>query len=99
MPGVLEANLDERVRVPVSAVEESEAPVGRIEDPPEQVLGPLDQRQAFTRLREKIPPHLQEINFDFEAELWTPADIDALCDLLCATEDRFSKHATQTWGL
>lgn len=46
------------------------------------------------RLWRKVPPHLYEINFDFENELWTAADIDALGELLCTYEHRFSHHST-----
>lgn len=96
VPGTMERVPEEEAGIPsVSAVDAS-VPVERIKDPPETVMRGLDpsQREAFARLWDKIPQHLQAISFDFEKELWTPADIDELGDLLCKVEHRFSKHAT-----
>ena len=64
--------------------------------PLEDVLTSLDeeQRLAFVRLWQRTPPHLHEMNFDFEKALWTAADINALGDLLCKYEHRFSRHST-----
>ena len=53
-----------------------------------------DQQAAFKRLWQRAPRHLNEINFDFEKALWTAGDIDALGELLCKYEHRFSHHST-----
>ena len=53
-----------------------------------------DQQVAFKRLWQRVPPHLHEINFDLEKALWTVGDVDALGDLLCKYEHRFSRHST-----
>ena len=65
-------------------------------EPPVAVLENLDETQhaAFVRLWRRVPPHLHEIKFDYEKTLWTAADIDALGDLLCRYEHRFSHHST-----
>ena len=52
------------------------------------------QQKAFLRLWKKISAYLRAIHFDFEKNLRTAADIDALGDLLCKCAHRFSKHST-----
>ena len=52
------------------------------------------QQKAFLRLWKKISAYLRAIHFDFEKNLRTAADIDALGDLLCEYAHRFSKHST-----
>ena len=39
-----------------------------------------DQRAAFVKLWQRVPPHLHERNFCFEKELWKVTDNDALAD-------------------
>ena len=53
-----------------------------------------DQQAVSIRLWQRVPPHLHEMNFDFEKSLWTAGDIDSLGDSLCKYEHRFSHHST-----
>ena len=78
----------------INTVEEAEAEKPR--KILQEVLDSLDedQRAAFVKLWQRVPPHLHEINFDFEKELWKVADIDALAELLCSYQHRFSHHST-----
>ena len=81
---------------PVSAVSDNGDSANVTSTPPPEVIAGLDpsQREAFLRLWARVPPHLHAAQFDFEAKLWAPADIDALGELLCKYEHRFSRHAT-----
>lgn len=59
-------------------------------------MGALDyaKREAFGPLLwHKTPSHLHDIDLDFENALWVPADIDALADLWCKYENRFSQNS------
>ena len=64
-------------------------------EPTEAVLEDFDdkQRASFIRLWRRVPPHLHDIQFDFEKALWTETDIDTLGDLLCIYEHRFLRHS------
>ena len=53
-----------------------------------------EQRAAFVRLWQRIPPHLHEKNFDFEKALRAAADIHALGDLLWKYEHLLPHHST-----
>ena len=65
-------------------------------EPPKAVLEALDEkpRAAFIRLWKRVPPHLHDIQFDFDKALRTETNIDTLGDLLCKYEHRFSRHST-----
>ena len=78
------------------AVEAAASSIEKPCEPPQEILARLDtdQRAAFVRLWQRVPPHLHTFNFDFEKERWTAADIDALGDLLCKFGHRFSQHST-----
>ena len=85
VPGVKEPVDEDQEGGLVGAVEETLEPRDRIKDPPEHVMAQLDPdlRRSFARLWDRIPPHLQEKNFDFEPELWTPADNDTAVVAWC----------------
>ena len=74
----------------------NKAPEKTPREPPEAVLEALDEKQraAFIRLCKRVPPHLHDIQFNFDKALWTETDIDTLGDLLCKYEHRFSRHST-----
>ena len=80
----------------VNAVEATAPSIAKPCDPPQEISASLDtdQRAAFVRLWQRVPPHLHAIYFEFEKEPWTAADIDALGDLLCKFEHRFCQHIT-----
>lgn len=52
------------------------------------------QQAAFEKVRECVPPYYRGITSDFEKEVWSTADIEALADLLCKYQHRFSQHHT-----
>ena len=54
----------------------------------------MDQSAAFLRLWQRLSPHLYDIKFDFGKERWAAADIDALGELVCCYEHRFSHQST-----
>ncbi|CAB1109304.1 unnamed protein product [Ectocarpus sp. CCAP 1310/34] len=55
----------------------------------------IQQRKvAFRRLWQKVPAHIRDVRFNFNAELWKPEDIIKLSDLLRKYEHRFSKDGT-----
>lgn len=88
-----EFSLEENEEFKVHMVQEGEAEMPN-DEPPADVMSSLNpaQQVAFRRLWQRVPPHIRDVHFDFNAELWEPADIDKLGDLLCKFEDRFSKH-------
>ena len=75
----------------IDAVAAKTTPTNQTRAPPETVLASLedDQQAAVQRLWQRVPPHLYQINFDFEKALWTAGDIDVVEDLLCKYEHRF----------
>ncbi|CAB1117528.1 unnamed protein product [Ectocarpus sp. CCAP 1310/34] len=36
------------------------------------------RKVAFRRLWQRVPPHIQDVHFDFNAKMWEPEDIDKL---------------------
>ena len=74
---------------------------GEPRESPEAVLAALDEKQraAFIRLWKRVPPHLHDIQFDFDNALWTETGIDTLGDLLCKYEHCFSGHSTDPTSL
>lgn len=48
------------------------------DEPPADVMSSLKpaQQVAFRRLWQRVPPHIRDVHFDFNAELWEPSDID-----------------------
>ncbi|CAB1103949.1 unnamed protein product [Ectocarpus sp. CCAP 1310/34] len=66
------------------------------DEPPDDVMAGLNpaQQVAFRRLWQKVPAHIRDVRFNFNAELWEPEDIIKLSDLLCKYEHRFSRDGT-----
>ena len=66
------------------------------DEPPEEVMSTLNtaQQAAFRKLWQKVPPHIRDVHFDFNASLWEAEDINALGDLLCKFHHRFSKDGS-----
>ena len=65
-------------------------------DPPDEPLPELlhrlndDQRAAFLRLWNTVPPHIRRIDFALDAPGWEPSAIDALSATLAEYADIFS---------
>ena len=80
----------------VNAVAGNGSPEKWDDEPRTTVLSTLNalQQKTFLRLWKKKPAYLRGINFHFEENLWTAADIDALGDVLCKYAHRFSKDRT-----
>ena len=67
----------------------------RKEPPPEETQDiSVEQRAAFLRLWDKIPPHLHDIRFSVRHHDWGVADFDNLADVLSTYEHRFSRDKT-----
>ncbi|MEP5240886.1 MAG: hypothetical protein ABJQ38_18205 [Flavobacteriaceae bacterium] len=69
-------------------------------EPPATVLSTLNQsqREAFLRLWDNIPVHLQAIHFDFEESLWTETDKLILEIYLTSTLIDF-RNTALIWGM
>jgi len=80
----------------VFAVQEDDKAELPNDEPPADVMSSLNaaQQVAFRRLWQRVPPHIRDVHFDFNAKLWEPEDIDKLGDLLCKFGHRFSKDGS-----
>ena len=69
------------------------------DEPPQEVMSTLNtaQQAAFRRLWQRVPAHIRDVHFDFNAALWS-RKILMLWVICCVSSTIVFRRTVQTWG-